>query len=792
MESKESNTTLKTNTSEKKPEGVDSSFEDRVGELGKVFFNKEEEINLKEEIPKQESKEDKEAREKIEEIEKKILETKKPDEEEVDEFWDKFELSSEEEKELKETQEEVEEMPEKERKSLLRGIVDVSYALQEWKSASLSNLFKKAVGKKDGKKIQERGLSRRFLNAYSESYKEKAELAKKNRKRERLGIIRGGGSLLKTTGNFIKLGRIVWDAGYANPFRHIMAGSMFVAKNSEMLKEARLKRDKVIEKTRIKDADEAAEEAKRIHEKAEMNIGKGKKVSTEDLEKEYQKILTSNLGKRLEKRNKKDGFILSRVTQNFGSLLINSKINRIDKKISKIKQNEKLSPDKQKERIEIYLERQKKNLDDYDRMVSTAGTIDLLSYTGRAIERTGKAVSIAMIADTFYRLPKIFASFTESSIETELSEEPIKPRVIRQKIAFPAEAPEPSQMVAKPSPIYPESSEPIVTEGTELPKELSATEPVSEVQTKDFIETVGKGDSIWKMAEDQLEEHYGNKFADLDEARKTYMIDAIKDKMIANPEKFGLESIDKLKVGQKVDFSSIFEDESELEKISEKAEALKETAVENIEKNNEMLRDWVEDHPKEMLTSEKVENILSGESEKFSLEGQEDIYKNFLKDKGFKLNNIIDVGKLPEELGGDKTGGDFRAMIKIDDKAIDAYFDDSGTDKARVTFEYGGRFHELKGKDITFDKIKEVLEGYKFSPYEERAMQMLGLTSQDYLTKFDKVEIGKLLSGDYKSEILGADKRFTKYINELIKIRGMEKDVFLNKMTISGFLKMFG
>jgi len=320
--------------------------------------------------------------------------------------------------------EELEKMPEKEKKGIFRAAVDISYALQEWKSSILSNLLKKAVGEKrikgKGSSIHESGLGKRFLNAYSENYKERAELAKENRERERVSALRGGGSLLRTAGSFIKLGRVIWDVGYANPLRHVMAASMFTAKNAEMLKEARLKRDKIIEKTRIKDAEEAALEAWNVHEEAEITKGKGGKILKEDLEKEYQKILVGDLGKRLEKRNKKDGFILSKIVQDFGGFLINSKIKRIDKKISKIKEKKGIFPHERREMIERYLERQKKNLNDYDRMVSTAGTIDLLSYTGRIIEKTGKAVSVAMIADTLYRLPKIFASFTESSIEPEM------------------------------------------------------------------------------------------------------------------------------------------------------------------------------------------------------------------------------------------------------------------------------------------------------------------------------------------------------------------------------------
>lgn len=127
-----------------------------------------------------------------------------------------------------------------------------------------------------------------------------------------------------------------------------------------------------------------------------------------------------------------------------------------------------------------------------------------------------------------------------------------------------------------------------------------------------YFEEVGKG-GVWGATEDQLEKHFGTAFKGLDEAQRTYIIDAIKDKIVADPEKFGLvgvEDIDNLKPGSKIDFSSIFQDEAGLEKIFGKAGALTDEQVENILRNNAILRDWVNNHPGEQLTSEKVERIL--------------------------------------------------------------------------------------------------------------------------------------------------------------------------------------
>jgi len=126
------------------------------------------------------------------------------------------------------------------------------------------------------------------------------------------------------------------------------------------------------------------------------------------------------------------------------------------------------------------------------------------------------------------------------------------------------------------------------------------------------IETAQKGDSLWKMIERQLEARYGEGFTSLDSARKTYIIDAIKDKIAENPTKFGLTDIDKIKVGQKIDFTDIFKNEKEINIIFTKADNLTALQIKNIAQNNEVLRTWVKTHPGEALTSEKIEEILKG------------------------------------------------------------------------------------------------------------------------------------------------------------------------------------
>ena len=131
-----------------------------------------------------------------------------------------------------------------------------------------------------------------------------------------------------------------------------------------------------------------------------------------------------------------------------------------------------------------------------------------------------------------------------------------------------------------------------------------------EFTPEQLTETVKSGDSVWKIAERKLEELYGTKFTELDPARKTYVIDAVKDEIAKNPEKFGLENADKIKIGQTINFSGILNDKERVADVFARANDLDDAVRESIVKNNKLIADWAHDHPREALTSERVEEIL--------------------------------------------------------------------------------------------------------------------------------------------------------------------------------------
>jgi len=98
-------------------------------------------------------------------------------------------------------------------------------------------------------------------------------------------------------------------------------------------------------------------------------------------------------------------------------------------------------------------------------------------------------------------------------------------------------------------------------------------------QPETYTETAERGDSVWRMAGRVLEKRYGDEFAGLSDAQRRYAIDAIKDKIVAHPDQFGLKNPELIQVGQEIDFKHAFEDSDE---ILGRAKGLSKEAQESI------------------------------------------------------------------------------------------------------------------------------------------------------------------------------------------------------------------
>ncbi len=451
-------------------------------------------------------------------------------------------------KKIEPLKKEIEAMPENERKNLGIGLGTIGFFLEEQKD----KFFAKTFGAVE-KGFKEKSAMRRFFSSLRENFSRDAERARKNIDE----VSRGKSKKLLNSGylagNVIKYGRtaadvIGWTA--ASPLRYVMISAMGFARGAEAAKEARFKNEKVIEKTRVNDIDKAADEAWRIYEEAAKEAS-GKKPTKELLEKAYSSGLPKDILARL-KENPEPG-VVTGITQKIARKYAEYSAGNVERRVKKIDANEKLSEAEKKNRKDKLFNSYSRRLKDLDRMVSKYGTVDVLALGAEAAEKGAKAVVAATMVESLY--------LTAQKVWEHL------PTIFATMEWFPS-----------------------------VPEQIE----------------VKKGDSVWKILERQLSSSHGQKFSGLNESQKTYILDALKDKVVANPGKYGLDDPDKLKIGQKIKIGGLFRDQKEIGSIFSKAEKLTAADMENIKKNNLFLRQWVRDHPGESLTSQKVDEILTG------------------------------------------------------------------------------------------------------------------------------------------------------------------------------------
>ena len=490
-------------------------------------------------------------------------------------------LLTEEEKKI---EAEIEKMPDIERGKIGFGFHNLDFFTQEGKSRNMAKICERFASGE--------GTIGRFFSAMAGTYRKNENMTKK---RSEGGFFGGFQNKTFLLGNIMKYGRTMadvvgWTAG--SPLRYVMLGAQFFSRGAEAAKEARLKNEEVIEKTRIKDIDEAAEEAWRIYEMAQEKFG-GENVSKENLEKAYAENLPQDLLNRLKKSEPGMATgILSKIFQ---------KILRKDVEFA-IKHGKfsKFSFDNR--------------LKEFDRLIGHYGTVDALAIGARYAETAGKAViagvQIETVALLMQRLPEIMSKLPSiyEHTATSLGLGGVKPSDISSvgaKIGMPTEE----------TALQPET----------VPQPEVVPQPEAPVEK--IIDYQG-GKSIWQEAGKQWEGRF-KEFANLGggdskmaEALKTYNIDRIKDIVVGVIEsgdkdlieKYGLAGIsdpDKLTVDQLkgIKWSNVFEDT-----LKEKGlvENLRPEQVESIVKNNATSKDFFKQYPDAPRTSGNYEDILKG------------------------------------------------------------------------------------------------------------------------------------------------------------------------------------
>lgn len=291
---------------------------------------------------------------------------------------------------------ELENMPAEEREKIGWGLSTIGFKVEKAKNDLFANTFGLLLEEFDGK-----GTMGRFCRELSDSFARDAEEARKKgvaiQKGEDKARLRNFGLFW---GNLLKHGRIITDltgASLASPLRYVMMAGATMARFAGSAKEARLKNEEVIEKTRIQDAEKAEEEAWKIYDEAEKESkARGEsEVSAENLKRAYLISIPADLQERL-----RDPSVASTFIQKILRSEITSAISKLDNTIQTIEGNTKLSEQQKRELKEKLITKQKKRLEDYDRIVTQYGTVDQLAMAGRYAQTVGKTVVTAMTVET--------------------------------------------------------------------------------------------------------------------------------------------------------------------------------------------------------------------------------------------------------------------------------------------------------------------------------------------------------------------------------------------------------
>lgn len=511
---------------------------------------------------------------------------------------------------IEEVTQELEKIPPEDREKIGVGLRNAGFFVQEEKNRFWAKVFEYPAKKFDKKS----GLGR-FFTSLQENFISDADAAHKKikeieeRKSRRLGNV---GYLASNT---LMYGRTVadivgWTAG--SWLRYVTMGGMFFARGADAAKEARLKNDEVIEKTRIHDIEKAAQEAWRIYEMAKEERPEGKTtkkdleaaysgaVTKEDLERAYLRNLPNDLRERLT-REPEPG-VASGIIQKIAKKSADNLSWKIEGKIDAIKSDERFSEKEKNFREKKILNKYSKHLKDLDRIVTQFGTVDAFAMGARFTEKAAKVAVAAVAVETLaIAAEKIWEKAAEMLADMDKTAEDITGTIpfVPGEEAMPETAPE----------AVPEAESETAPEAE--PEQLSGPTMETPIEAEpSFMETAKPGDSVWRMAERQLSANLGEEYQNLNEAQKTHLIDLVKDRIAENPAEFGLSDTDKINAGQKIDFSSILQEKTAVHDYIERAKALTEGEMGNISRNNAALESWAGAHPGEELTSEKAGEIL--------------------------------------------------------------------------------------------------------------------------------------------------------------------------------------
>jgi len=291
-------------------------------------------------------------------------------------------------------QQEIENLSPEEREKIGWGLSTIGFRVEKMKN----DFFAKTFGRIANANMDQRAFRTRFCKELGDSFVRDSAAARQ--KALEITSAKGKHRLSNANllfGNIVRYGRVVTDLtgkSLASPLRYVMMGGIATSRIAEAGKEAHLKNEEVIEKTRIEDAEKATEEAWKIYENAQKKEG-AENVSAEALKNAYLMEMPKDLQERLQNPSTANTFI-----QKILKMDIEGAISRLNKSIEKIENNPKLSDEQKEAKKEQLIAKQRKNLEDYDRIITQYGTVDGLAMAGRYAQTASKTVVAAVTVET--------------------------------------------------------------------------------------------------------------------------------------------------------------------------------------------------------------------------------------------------------------------------------------------------------------------------------------------------------------------------------------------------------
>lgn len=323
-----------------------------------------------------------------------------------------------------ETIEQLQSLDAPKRREILDYMVNAGYWITE----------KKANTMERGMRLAEKGSQRNrmahtFFGKFGDIYKEQAENAHKAQaNQEKTDIARAVG-VGQGFGTIVRMIRVLDDIGYANPFRHWMAGSMATGRIAEAAKETRFEYEGAKENTRVQDEEQAMNEAWDLLEAAKKEQGSDQ-VDASAMEEAYRRNLPADLKKRLARLDEgnNSAWFGKRAANWFMNKHMGLVAGSLERKLKRV-EAKNLSPEEEKQAKDAVLAKYRKKIDDLDRMVGDMGTVDAAAYIFRTTEKAGKTAAMAFTVDSLTRLPKSLPRlanwlFDHTSTEAGASELP--------------------------------------------------------------------------------------------------------------------------------------------------------------------------------------------------------------------------------------------------------------------------------------------------------------------------------------------------------------------------------